>query len=336
MKIIKELTSLNLEKVKEKIESDDLVIFPTETVYGIGANALSSKAVSKIFAVKERARNNPLIVHIKDKSEIEKYAVIENEIEQKLIDTFMPGPFTLILKKKDRIPGVVTAGMDTVGIRIPINKFAHQFLEYVKYPIAAPSANISTRPSGTNLEDIKVEFEGLIDLAIDGGKSKIGLESTVVKVIDNVPTILRPGFITKEDIESIGLPCQISKYVLEQLQNDSKVESPGMLYRHYAPNTKCLLVYSENINTLQELVKKNLTKKTILLGSEKLKDIPSYKYICYGNTKEEICHNIFSLLRKCDEYEADLIIIEGVEKVGLGLAIMNRLLRTSNFNYQEQ
>ena len=335
MKIIKELTKANKELLKKEIEANNLVIFPTETVYGIGANALEEDAVNKIFEVKERARNNPLIVHLQDKKEIKKYAIIENNIEEKLIEAFMPGPFTLILKKKDIIPSIVTANMDTVGIRIPISSVAHTFLETVKVPIAAPSANISSRPSGTNVLDIKDEFNGLVNYIIDGGSSKIGLESTVVKVINNVPTILRPGFITKEDIIKVIGNCNVSKHLFESVSKDEKVESPGMLYRHYAPKTKCLLVFSNDLEKLKKLVKDNLTSKTIILGSSKLKDIPTYKYIYYGNTEEEIAHNIFSLLRKCDEYNADLIIIEGVKKEGLGLAIMNRLIRTSNFNYQE-
>jgi len=336
MEVLKELNDNNLEIIKQEILSDKLVIFPTETVYGIGANALSEEAVSEIFKVKSRARNNPLIVHLKDKNEIEKYATIESEIERNLIDAFMPGPFTLILKKKDNIPSCVTAGLDSVGIRVPINEIANKFLETVNVPIAAPSANISSRPSGTRVSDIKDEFDDLVNFIIDGGESKIGLESTVVKVIDGVPTILRPGFITKEDIENVVGKCIVSENVLKQISDSSKVESPGMLYRHYAPKTKCLLIYSKDLDTLKELVKTNLSDKTIILGSKKLENIPCHKFINYGNTLEDISHNIFSLLRECDMYDANLIIIEGVEKVGLGLAIMNRLIRTSNFNYIEK
>lgn len=336
MKIINNLDDKSLNVLKNEIENDNLVIFPTETVYGIGANALSTEAVSKIFLVKERARNNPLIVHLKNKNDIEKYAVIENDIEKKLISAFMPGPFTLILKKKNNIPECVTAGLDTVGIRVPINKLANKFLEYIDLPIAAPSANISSRPSGTRVSDIKDEFNGLIDYIIDGGESSIGLESTVVKVINNTPVILRPGFITREDIENVVGSCLVSEHVLKEVSNSLKAESPGMLYRHYAPNTKCLLVYSSDEFILRELVKNNLCDKTIILGSNKLQDIPCLKFINYGNSLETISHNIFSMLRECDKYDANLIIIEGVKKEGLGLAIMNRLIRTSNFNYIEK
>ena len=328
------VTELNND-IKEEILKDNLIIFPTETVYGIGANALSEKAVNKIFEVKTRAKNNPLIVHLKDKSEIEKYAIISNQIEQKLIDTFMPGPFTIILKKKEIIPSCVTANMDSVGIRIPIHQMAHDFLELVNVPIAAPSANISSRPSGTKVADIKDEFDSLVPYIIDNGEATIGLESTVVKVIDNIPTILRPGFVTYEDIFSLIGSCNIAPGVLTKLDNNTKVESPGMLYRHYAPKTKCLLVYSNDTNKLKELIESNLGDKTIILGSSKLSSISCYKFINYGDTLEDISHNIFSLLRKCDTFNANLIIIEGVEKVGLGLAIMNRLIRTSNFNYKE-
>lgn len=335
-KIIKELTRENLKIIKNQIEKNELIIFPTETVYGIGANALSKQAVTKIFEVKERAKNNPLIVHLKNKKEIEKYAIIQNDIERKLIDKFMPGPFTIILKKKDIIPDCVTANMNSVGIRIPNNKIAQEILNSVKVPIAAPSANISSRPSGTCVEDIISEFDNLVNYIIDGGKSKVGLESTVVKVIDNIPTILRPGYITYDDIISTIGKCNISKGVFNKIEQTEKVESPGMLYKHYAPKTKCLLVYSKNIKTLKKIVKEHIEDKTILLGSNNLKDIECYKFLNYGNNLEEICHNIFSLLRKADTFKANLIIIEGVEKEGLGLAIMNRLIRTANYNYIEK
>ena len=331
-KIVNELNN----DIKEEILKDNLIIFPTETVYGIGANALSEKAVNKIFAVKTRAKNNPLIVHLKDKSEIEKYAIISNQIEQKLIDTFMPGPFTIILKKKEIIPSCVTANMDSVGIRIPIHEMAHEFLELVNVPIAAPSANISSRPSGTKVADIKDEFDSLVPYIIDNGEATIGLESTVVKVIDNIPTILRPGFVTYEDIFSLIGSCNIAPGVLTKLDNNTKVESPGMLYKHYAPKTNCILVYSSKIDTLKQIINDNLDHKTIIIGSSKLKDIPCYHFLNYGDTLEEISHNIFSLLRLADKYEANKIIIEGVKKEGLGLAIMNRLIRTANFNYIEK
>jgi len=317
-----------LDLARKSLEDGNLVIFPTETVYGIGANALSYQAVDKIFPVKNRASNNPLIVHLKNKEDITKYAVIENEIEQKLIDTFMPGPFTLILKKKDIIPSNVTCNLDTVGIRIPAFPIAHDLLEKLSFPIAAPSANLSTKPSGTKVSDIFDEFNGKVDYIIDGGESAIGLESTVIKVIDNVPVILRPGFITKEDIIEVVGECLVSEYVLKEA--DGKVESPGMLYKHYSPMTPCILV---DENVLDKVLESYSNEKVILIGSTSFKREDCYKYFNYGNTKEEISHNIFALLRKADKYDGDVILIEATNLDGLGLAIMNRLIRTCSYHY---
>ena len=323
---MKVLSKDELGIAKEELDKGNLVIFPTETVYGLGANALNNVAVDKIFKAKNRASNNPLIVHLKSIDEITKYAVINNEIERKLINSFMPGPFTLILEKKDCIPNNVTCNLDTVGIRIPIDEIAHSLLDILDYPIAAPSANVSTKPSGTNIFDIIPEFDGKVAYIIDGGESHIGLESTVCKVIDGIPTILRPGFVTKEDIESIVGVCNISKYVMEEAKG--KVESPGMMYKHYAPKTKCILVDKELLNE----VSKDYTKP-VILGSNDVKDIHCYKYINYGNDVIAIAHNIFKVLREADKVNGEIILIEAINPVGLGLAIMNRLIRTCEYHY---
>lgn len=197
--------SINAEELNNVIvtlKNDGIVILPTETVYGLAANAFSDEACKKIFIAKGRAQDNPLIVHVSDKKMI--YDIVEkpNEIEEKLIDSFMPGPFTLILKKKNCICNTVTCGGETVGIRMPVNKIINKVIKISNIPLAAPSANISGRPSGTCIEDIKDEFEGKVDLIVDGGKCNIGIESTVVKVMDGIPVILRPGFITENDIEN--------------------------------------------------------------------------------------------------------------------------------------
>ena len=311
---------------KEELDKGELVIFPTETVYGIGANALDEDAVNKIFKAKNRASNNPLIVHLKNKDEISKYAIINNEIERKLIDSFMPGPFTLILQKKSIVPNNVTCNLDTVGIRVPIDSIAHNLLDILNYPIAAPSANISTKPSGTNISDIIPEFEDKVAYIIDGGDSHIGLESTVCKVINDVPTILRPGFITKEDIENVVGICNISKFVMEEAHG--KVESPGMMYKHYSPKTKCILISKDKLKS--ELKKYN---KPIIIGDSSIKSLSVFKYYNYGCNLVEIAHNIFKLLREADKQNGDVIFIQDVKPKGLGLAIMNRLIRTSEYNY---
>ena len=317
------------------IKDGKLVIFPTETVYGIGANALDEDAVDSIFIAKGRANDNPLIVHISDFSMLENLVEDPTQLEQKLMDAFMPGPFTLILKKKDIIPDNVSANLDTVGIRMPANKIAHDLIKTTNLPIAAPSANISSRPSGTKVEDIKEEFQNKVDIIIDGGETSVGLESTVVKVIDGIPTILRPGKITPEDIIEITGICKLSDNLFKKAEG--VVESPGMKYKHYAPNNKCILVYSDKEELLIKLIKSNIKEKTLIIGNAKNKNkYDCYKYLSYGTTLEEISHNIFSLLREADIYEPDLIIIEGVKKEGLGIAIMNRLIRASSYNYIEE
>lgn len=326
-----------IKQVAEEIKNGNLVIFPTETVYGIGANAFNEEACKNIFKAKGRANDNPLIVHVCNEEMISKVAKEPNELERRLIKEFCPGPFTIILKAKDIIPNVVTAGLDTVGIRMPSNKIASKLIEYANTPIAAPSANASGKPSGTKIEDIKKEFDGKVSAIIDFGMVDIGLESTVVKVIKNKVRILRPGKVTKEDIEKLGIEVEIDKNILGKCDGKEKVLSPGMKYKHYAPNTKCVMIYSKDelkmVNKINEFVN----------GKEALivcKDCNYSKYnakhkIKMGNTLEEIAHNIFSILREVDKYNVDIVVIEGMEKEGLGLALNNRLLRACEYNYIE-
>ena len=190
-----------LNIVSSKIASGELVVFPTETVYGIGTNALMADKCKKIYEAKGRPSDNPLIVHVSDKEMLLKYVKDVSDVEEKLIDKFMPGPFTLILKKSDLIPDTVTAGLDTVAIRMPDNKIACEIIKKAGVPIAAPSANVSGKPSGTNLEDIKEELGEKVFALVDGGSTQIGLESTVVKVTNGIPKILRPGKVTAEEIK---------------------------------------------------------------------------------------------------------------------------------------
>lgn len=337
MKILNWKNEINQEELKDVsncLINGGLVIFPTETVYGLGALATNPKAVDEIFIAKGRANDNPLIVHLANIEEIEKYATISNDIERKLIDAFMPGPFTIILKKKDNIPDNVSAHLDTVGIRIPSNKIANAILSYQNIPIAAPSANISGKPSGTDIADITNEFMDKVDYIIDGNNTDIGLESTVVKVIDNIPTILRPGYITKEDILDVIGTVKVDDNLFKKVSGP--VESPGMKYKHYAPINKCQLIYIKNQIDRVEYFKNNSTNNTVIIGSSILSNISCKKFLHYGDTLEEISHNIFKLLRQADTYNPDIILIEGVSKEGLGLAIMNRLIRASSYNYIEK
>src|SRR5574344_1739375 len=225
-----------MQEVIETLKNDGLVILPTETVYGLAANAFSDDACIKIFKAKGRAQDNPLIVHVSDQKMLNMVAKKPNEIEQKLIDAFMPGPFTLILEKKDCICDTVSCGKKTIGVRMPSNGIIHEVIDKSLLPLAAPSANISGKPSGTCIEDITNEFENKVDIIVDGGKCNIGIESTVVKVIDGVPEILRPGFITEDDIKKVIGTVKLSDKLFKKVEKNETVESPGMKYRHYAPS----------------------------------------------------------------------------------------------------
>jgi len=328
------------ERIKlaaESIKQGNLVLFPTETVYGIGANALDEKAVKEIFIAKGRASDNPLIVHIANIQMLDKLVQNVSEIELKLMEAFWPGPFTIVLEKSSIIPSVITAGLDTVAIRMPSSIIAKKLIEESGCPIAAPSANISGKPSGTLVEDIIDELDGKVDFIIDAGKVDIGVESTVVRVVDGVVHILRPGKVTPEDIENLGIEVFIEKQILGDYKENEKVMSPGIKYKHYAPKTKCLLVYSNDEDKLVEKINENIDgKKAVVISkTSNLKKYNAKYKLDMGQTLEEITNNIFTLLRKADRHNVELIVIEGVKKEGLGLAIMNRLLRACSHNYIE-
>ena len=332
-----------LKVVCNLIRNGELVIFPTETVYGIGANALDENAVGKIFIAKGRPSDNPLIVHIADRNKIEEVAKDITEMEQILIDAFMPGPFTIILKRRPEVPDIVTAGLDTVAVRMPDNIIARGLIQFSGVPIAAPSANISGKPSGTSIEDIRAELEGKVSAIIDGGETEIGLESTVVKVVDEVPVILRPGKITPEDIEKVAGKVIIDSKVFKKVVENEEVESPGMKYRHYAPETKCILINYENeldqVFYLKQTMKE-YNDDVVVIGFSEHKEklyLPEERFIDLGNRNdlEKIAREMYSALRKADKIKAKVILIEGVSKQGIGIAIMNRLLRTCEYKCKE-
>lgn len=329
-----------LQEAAQAIKEEKLVVFPTETVYGIGANGLNETAVRKIYEAKGRSMDNPSILHIANLAMLDRIVQDVSDIEQKLMDAFFPGPFTLILNRKPLVPNCVTANLDTVAVRMPNHVIANQLIELAGVPIAAPSANISGKPSGTLVSDIFEELNGKVDYIIDAGPSHIGLESTVVRVIDGVPTILRPGKITKEQILEVAGKVAVDSHIFEKCTPSTKVLSPGMKYKHYAPNTKCILVYSNHnehmVAKIQELLKEH--KKVLVIScTEHIEQYDCDFVLDVGSKEdlEEISRNIFTTLRKVDSYPIDLVIIEGVTKEGIGLAIMNRLLRACEYNYIE-
>lgn len=324
----------DISKAAEFIKQGELVIFPTETVYGIGANGLDGKAVEKIYIAKGRKTDNPLILHISNIEMVELITKNITPLEYKLMNKFWPGPFTIVLKKKDIVPDIVTSNLDTVAVRMPLNTIARKLIEYSNVPVAAPSANISGKPSGTNVENIIDEFRDKVSCIIDGGDTKIGIESTVVRVIDDEVHILRPGYITKEDIEKVTPKVILDKHILEDIKETETVLSPGMKYKHYSPDTKCILVYSNDeykmISKIKD-IEREYTKSVVLTND---RNISKYNNaISLGDTLSDISHNMFKVLREVDKLNVDIVIIEGIESKGLGLAIMNRLIRACSHNY---
>lgn len=338
----KDFDNEDLKFAGNVIKSGGLVLFPTETVYGLGANGLDASAVKKIYLAKGRSSDNPLILHISDMDMLSKIATNISSVEYKLIDAFWPGPFTIILNRTSIVPDTVTAGLDTVGIRMPSNIIANRLIAYSGVPIAAPSANVSGKPSGTNISDIFSELSNKVVCIIDGGSSEVGLESTVVRVISEVPTILRPGKVTPEDIKNVVGTVKIDEHIFSKIASNEKVLSPGMKYRHYAPNSKCVLVYSENNSLLVDKILKlshEYNNPLILSATENIATYHKENLLTINigrkNNLEEIAKNIFATLRQVDKFNPDIVLIEGVKQEGLGLAIMNRLIRACEYNYIE-
>lgn len=330
-----------LEKTANCINQGGLVVFPTETVYGIGANALDENAVSNIFKAKGRPNDNPLIVHISNLEMLEKLVSNVNNIERTLMETFWPGPLTVILPKKDILPNNVTCGLSTVGIRMPKDEVALKLIQMSGVPIAAPSANISGKPSGTTIEDIYSELKDKVDYMIDSSVTNIGVESTVVKVVDDEVVILRPGKISPDDISKLGINVKLDEHLFRDIQDDEKVESPGMKHRHYAPSTKTILVDGEDndkaCKKISSIITENASKKIAVLSYDENKnrfEEFDIKFFSLGkfNDLNTISQNIFRTLRKIDNLNVDFCIIQGVEKKDIGIAIMNRLIRACEYN----
>jgi len=326
------LTQGELSKIKETITSGGLVVFPTETVYGLGADGTSEKAALAVYSAKGRPSNNPLIIHISDPAEAERYCET-NELYFKLAKAFMPGPLTVIMKKKDIIPFSVTGGLDTVAVRCPSHPTAREIIKECALPIAAPSANLSGRPSPTCAKYCIDDLFGKVDIIIDGGDCEIGLESTIVKTNDDGSiTLLRPGAITVNDIhEATGARVEIAKGVLEELSADTQPLSPGMMYRHYAPKTSFVLLGGEDEKIYSYV--NSLKEKAVFLsldGDEK-HFADDVRLINIGSRDNPLSQaaRIFSALREADELGADIIFSRLPGTDGVELALFNRLIRAS-------
>ena len=328
-----------LERAADLIKHGGLVAFPTETVYGLGANGLDDEAVPKIYEAKGRPSDNPLILHISEFDEIKNLVKEIPDTAFVLADEFWPGPLTMVLNKSDIVPYRTTGGLESVAVRMPSNKIARKLINMAGVPVAAPSANSSGRPSPTKASHVMEDLAGKIDMVIDGGAVDIGIESTIVDVTGEVPVILRPGFITEEMLsEAIGR-VEVDEAVKSLSQGlDFKPKAPGMKYRHYAPCGK-MTIYKGSIKKVVEVIneeiKKLIGKKTAVLATDETKDLYEADIVVSIGSRqnaESIAHNLFDVLRNFDEMGAEIILSESFDENKLGFAIMNRLHKSAGYN----
>ena len=320
----------NIERAAEILKSDGIVAVPTETVYGLAASALSDIAILKVFEAKGRPQDNPLIVHISDMDMLKKVATDIPEVAFACAERFWPGPFTLVLKKSALIADSVSPGLDTVAVRMPLEKSVRDIIECSGLPLAAPSANISGCPSPTTYSHVLNDLDGKIDAVVLGNECKIGVESTVVSLCTDKPRLLRPGAVTLEQLKTVLPDIEIDKAILSEPEEGKKVASPGMKYKHYAPKTETFLV-SGSPKAFAEFVNKQ--ENPVALCFEE--DLPylTVKCLSYGSAKDDfsLAKNVFSALRKVDKQNATKVYIHAPEKTGVGLAVYNRLIRAAAF-----
>ena len=323
----------------ETIKNGGLVVFPTETVYGLGADAFNVEAVSKIFKVKNRPMDNPLIIHISNFSQLEDLVDVDFK-KRKFLDfishRLWPGPVTLVTKKSEKVSYKVTGGLDTVATRYPAHPVANLLIELSNTPIAAPSANLSGKPSPTDAKHVINDLNGLVDIIIDSGRSIFGIESTIIDISTEVPRLLRPGPISIERLKVL-----IPTLELPNIQSFRKPLSPGMKYRHYSPESCLVLFICEDEEKMVERIRRHLRKTNnkyiILLTTDETinlypKDSNNFKKISLGSRRKlyEIAHNLFDSIITADLEKPAEIIVEGFKEMGLGFSIMNRLRKSAH------
>ena len=325
-----------LKKAGEIIREGGLVAFPTETVYGLGADALNPEASKKIYAAKGRPSDNPLIVHIAKPEDLEQVAKNISKKARMLASKFWPGPLTMIFEKADCVPKETTGGLDTVAVRLPLDKIARDFIETSNRYIAAPSANISGRPSPTAMEYVVEDMNGRIDMIIGGGDSVIGLESTIIDMTADTPMILRPGYITKEMIEECIGETAVDQTILSS-ESGVAPKAPGMKYRHYAPKAELIIVEGDSqkvVDYINKQIEKNkaLGRSVGIICTDETKqcfEADSIKSVGKRQSSEDIARNLFRVLREFDNEKIDIIYSESFSKEGVGMAIMNRLRKAA-------
>ena len=328
----KRLTSNNIDIAADIIKNGGLVAIPTETVYGLAANALDGKAVSKIFKAKGRPMDNPLIVHVSCIEEIDKLVSEIPPQAKKLANTFWPGPLTIILKRSNIIPAEVSAGLDTVAIRLPNNDVTRKLIKIAGVPLAAPSANTSGSPSPTSANHVLHDLDGKIDAILDAGDCRVGLESTVITLTSPVPTLLRPGGITVEELRNVLGNVEIDKAVIDKVDSLETVSSPGMKYKHYSPKTKIVIVDGDNESFIKYVNSRSSDKVAALCYIDDQPKL-NVKTVTFGkmNDYNMQASELFSALRKIDDLNVNIVYARCPKKSGVGLAVYNRLIRAAGF-----
>lgn len=317
------------------LRAGGLVAFPTETVYGLGANALDAQAVDSIFAAKGRPASDPIIVHLYDIAQLTTVAQDIPDFAYEVARQFWPGPLTLILQRHPNVPANVSAGMSTVAVRMPSHPVAVALLRAADLPVAAPSANRFARPSATFADHVREDLDGRIDVILDGGAAVIGVESTILDLTKTQPVVLRPGGVPLETLQSLIPNLQlISKHLHE---DDQGIEAPGMLYKHYSPRAELRLFNGTEANLIPAMRQDALNqiaqgkKVGMLLPSneQSLVDDLAVEVVNLGATESEISHSLFNAMRLLDQAAVDVILVHGFSRTGLGLALWDRLLRAA-------
>ncbi|MBU5436743.1 threonylcarbamoyl-AMP synthase [Tissierella sp. MSJ-40] len=323
-------------KAANIIEEGKLVAFPTETVYGLGANGLDEEAVRKIFLAKGRPQDNPLILHVYSIDQVKELVEYIPNIAVKCMEKFWPGPLTILFKKSQLVPDIITAGLDTVAIRMPNHLIALELIELSGVPIAAPSANLSGKPSPTLASHVIEDLMGKIDMIIDGGSTGVGLESTVLDLSGDIPMILRPGGVTLEDLKEV-IPHITQDITIIKEDENIIPKSPGQKYRHYAPRAEMFL-FSGCVDNIVEKINEYANKyedegkKVGIMATEETKSFYKsgiVKVVGSRENKETIAHNLFNTIRLFDEENVDIILAEGIDLSNIGTAIMNRMMKAA-------
>lgn len=335
MKYDTRLIDYNRESVREAAEllkRGELAAIPTETVYGLAANALNENAVKKIFLAKGRPQDNPLIVHISSMKMLPPLVREVPEIAKDLAERFWGGPLTMIFRKSNKVPNVTSGGLDTVAVRMPASEAACEIISKCGFPLAAPSANLSGKPSPTTARHVYEDMNGRIPLIIDGGECAVGVESTVICFKENKIHILRPGGITAEMLSEFG-DVEVDKAVTAQPEKDERVLSPGMKYKHYSPKADVYIVNLHGKAFEDYCVKRARYDGALMALGAGVAE--RGVFTDYGSTPETQAQRLFALLRKADEVGVKTVLVEMPEKSGMGLAVYNRLLRAAGFKIIE-